>query len=91
MYKFVMLLTPVIMLSACYNLKGPAMLGDPSAAPIKTGEACIERNWFSYKGDGSLALAKRNGDIANVATVDFSAKSRFPYIKSKYCTVVSGE
>ena len=91
MYKFFLLLAPVIMLSACANFNGPAMLGDPSAAPIKTGEACIERNWFSVKGNGSLADAKRNGNMTNVATVDFSAKTRFPYIKSKYCTLVSGE
>ncbi len=91
MNKYLLILVSLSTLSACANFRGPVMLGDPLIPSKKIGEACMERNWFKFEGDGTLAAAKRNGDITQVATVDFSTQVEFPYINGKYCILVSGQ
>lgn len=55
-----------------------------------SGKAC-STSWFHLVGTGSASTdeAKKNGNITNVATVDYSAFNILG-IYGKYCTTVTG-
>jgi len=57
---------------------------------MKMGQACTNSLFGLFAwGNGSIAMAKANGHVMNVSTVDYTAHNVLG-IYGTYCTVVKG-
>lgn len=71
------------------DVKGP-ITATGNSNTSKTGTACASTIiGLLNQGDASIATAKANGDIRDVATVDYHTKGFYPFF-GKTCVIVKG-
>lgn len=86
-YTFALVATAVIMASC--SKSGPILATDSSSQKKGTAEYSVILGIFRPKdADISIATAAKNGDISNVATVDYQIESKL--FKTTYRTIVTG-
>ena len=101
--KTLALLTLISILTSCVtspqpirgvlftNVRAPSQAVSGAVAATKMGESCSRNILSLYTwGDASIAAAKKNGQILEVATVDYEHMAVLSVIYSHTCTVVSG-
>ncbi len=99
MKKATCLLLALLFLSGCasYHPQGAFLTSgkmgvmDNNGPTPKTGKACMKSILgLASTGDASVAVAKANGNISKVSTIDYEVDNILG-IYGSYCTVVKGE
>lgn len=93
--------TIVLLIAGCADFAVPVAVLPPNperggAEPTQFGMACAEKFFWVFSfGDSHLALAKENGGISEIATVEVVRKAfpvnAFPFnVYQRLCTEVVG-
>lgn len=91
----------VLLFAGCADFAVPVVVMPPNperegTEPTHFGKACAEKYFWVFSfGDSHLALAKANGGISEIATVETVRKAfpvnAFPFnVYQRLCTEVSG-